>query len=121
SATKPPPYITACPRVMPNLSHNPEIYVSMLETSYVIPASTNDKKNNTTKNSLKDGNSLIIARNTTKDNPTLQATTSSIPTPSCVAINPITANTLIPANNSNPELLNPVINALFVISDFFGK
>src|SRR5699024_3620454 len=38
SAAKPPPYITACPRVMPNLSHNPEIYVSMIETSDVIPA-----------------------------------------------------------------------------------
>src|SRR5699024_3092996 len=106
---------------MPNLSHNPEIYVSMIETSDVIHASTNDKKNNTPKKSLKAEHSLIIVGYTTKANPTPTATTSSIPTPCCVAINPKTANTPIPANNSKTELLNPVINALFVISDFFGK
>src|SRR5699024_11244023 len=75
----------------------------------------------TPNNSLKAGNSFIMAGKTMKAKPTPPSTTSPIGTPCCVAIKPNTENTPIPANNSNPELLNPVIKALFVISDFFGR
>src|SRR5699024_453832 len=121
SPAKPPPNSTAFPLVIPNLSCSPDINVSQIEINDVNPASTSDTKNNTPNNSLKAGNSLIIAGNTAKASPTPPATTSSIETPCCAAIKPSTDNTPIPANSSKAELLKPVIKALFVISDFLGK
>ena len=44
--------------------------------------------------------------------------TLSTGTPILFAINPRAAKTPIPANNSNPEFANPVIKALFVVSEF---
>lgn len=83
----------------------------------VIPATVNDKKNNTPNNG-DIGNSLIICGNTTNARPTPALATLSTGTPMLFAINPRAAKTPIPANNSNPELAKPVINALFVVSEF---
>src|SRR5699024_453698 len=106
---------------MLNLSTNPATYVSVMDISEVNPAKTNEVKNKKPKRPLSAGNSLIICENTTNANPTHQVNTSSTGIPACVDINPKTENTPIPANSSKLEFPNPVINALFVISDFFGK
>src|SRR5699024_1552144 len=109
------------PLVILNLSCNPDINVSHIEINEVSPASTSDMKNNTPNNSLKAGNTLIIAGNTAKTSPTPPATTSSIATPCCVLIIQSTEKTPITAKSSKAEVLKPVIKSLFVISDYIGK
>ena len=97
------------------------MYGSTMEINDEIPANVKDKKNNTPKIAFIPGISLMIDGNATNANPTPTDTTLSIGKPLCKAMNPSAANTPIPANNSKLEFANPVINALFVTSDFLGK
>src|SRR5699024_8924369 len=120
-AASPPPNRTDLVLEIPNLSEIPAIYVSIIDIKEVSPAKISEAKNKNPNTSLNAGNSLIIAGKTTNANPTPPLTTSAIGTPCCVAIKPNTENTPIPASNSKLELLKPVIKALFVMSDFFGK
>ena len=87
----------------------------------VNPANTSDKKNNTPNSPFIPGNSLMICGKTTNASPTPAEATSLTSTPCCTAMKPRAANTPIPASNSKAELAKPVINALFVISDFLGR
>src|SRR5699024_618223 len=92
-----------------NLSTKPAIYVSHIDISDVNPAKTREAKNKNPNNSLRTGNSLIIAGNTTKASPTPSATTSSTATPDRTAIKPRQEKTPIPDNKSQLELPKPVI------------